>query len=74
MSAVIVARFRPPEPRQQAIISQRIHKPFVYDAAEDRAYWGGKLGHAINEIEHLEIQANLVGFIRALMAPTGRLQ
>ncbi|OGR40685.1 MAG: hypothetical protein A2X35_09260 [Elusimicrobia bacterium GWA2_61_42] len=69
---VIVARYGPTVEHQ--IVCQRIERPLVYDAAEDRAYWSAKHGRELSEVEHLEIRANLVGFIRALLAPGARLQ
>ena len=51
---------------------QQVEKPFVCDAIEDRAHWSKKFGREISELEHLEIHANLVRFVRALIAPTLR--
>ena len=68
LSDVIISRGCPCHIIVSAATRQNI-KPFVYDAAEDRAYWGEKFGREITEIEHLEIRSNLVAFMRALMAP-----
>lgn len=59
---------------ERPIIYQHIEKPLVYDPIKDRAFWSKQCGHDLTEAEHLEIRSNLVGFMRALMAPRARLQ
>jgi hypothetical protein len=72
MSDVLVAHSYARPTVVHPIVCQRVEKPFVYDAAEDRTHWSAKYGREISEVEHLEIHANLVEFMHALMAPTLR--
>lgn len=70
MSDVIISRPYAHPAIVPAVIRPCAEKPFVFDLAEDRAYWSAKYGRDLTEAEHLEIRSNLVGFIRALMAPS----
>jgi hypothetical protein len=72
MSDVLVARSHARPTVVRPIICQRMQKPFVYDAAEDRAYWGQKFGRELTNVEHLEVHANLARFAQLLTAQARR--
>lgn len=71
LGEVFVVRFAP---AVGLTIHQRVQKPYVYEPSEDREYWNSRSGCELTGAEYLEIRSNLVGFIRALLAPGPRLQ